>query len=102
MSHLCSPYGQEVKFLPLGLSASFLNMLPSKAVRIYPHIDGFIFQSDVFCLIRLHTPFKHHMARCPLVKPMAGEQHQNRGRAKLTYNLHRWKNSTVLKSGEVG
>src|SRR5260370_17913492 len=31
-------------------------MLPSKAVRTYPHIDAFIFQSDVFCLIRLHTP----------------------------------------------
>ena len=44
-------------------------MLPSKAVRTYPHIDGFIFQSDVFCLIRLHTPFKHHMARCLLRHP---------------------------------
>jgi hypothetical protein len=56
MSHLCSPSGQEVTFLPLCLSASFLNMVPSKAVRTYPDIDSFIFQHDVFCPIRLHTP----------------------------------------------
>jgi hypothetical protein len=30
------------------LSVSFLDMLPPKAVRIYPDIDSFIFQSDVF------------------------------------------------------
>ena len=52
-------------FCPLCLSASFLTMVPSKAVRTYPHIDGFISQSDVFGLIRLHAPCKPHMARCP-------------------------------------
>jgi hypothetical protein len=31
-------------------------MLPAKAVSTSPHIDGFLFQRDVFCLIRLHTP----------------------------------------------
>jgi len=46
MSHLCSPSGQEGKFLPLCLSASFLNMVSSKAVKTYPHIDGFILQSN--------------------------------------------------------
>jgi hypothetical protein len=30
------------------LSASLLNMFPSQAVRTSPHIDGFLFQSDVF------------------------------------------------------
>jgi len=40
-------------------------MLPAKAVSTSPHIDGFLFQRDVFCLIRLHTPeSRHHMARC--------------------------------------
>ena len=30
-------------------------MLPSNADQDAPHIDSFIFQRDVFCLIRLHT-----------------------------------------------
>ena len=30
-------------------------MVPPKVVRIYPHIDGFIFPSDVFCPIRVRA-----------------------------------------------
>ena len=37
-------------------------MFPSQAVSTSPPLDGFLFQRDVFCLMRRHTPCKHQMA----------------------------------------
>lgn len=66
------------------LPASFLSMIPSKAVRSYPDNNGFVFQCDIFRLIRYAFHLLLKSSSFFILSHGESRAHRQKGRFFLT------------------